>query len=359
MLHGPHFGQNVRAMGPADPSDRRATATWLFICCALVFLMVVVGGITRLTHSGLSIVEWQPVAGVLPPMNDAQWQEVFDKYRQTPEYRDRNPGMDVAGFKKIFWWEYAHRLLGRLIGVVFLLPFLWFLSRGRLDGDVAWKLGGIFILGGLQGGLGWFMVQSGLVQEPRVDSLRLAAHLGLAFVIYGWMLWVALDLIRRERLPNTDGLRGRTGGMLALVFLQVLAGALVAGIHAGKAYNTWPLMDGHFIPPDIAVLEPWWANLAYNMATTQFTHRILAIAVALMAIGVWFDVRRDLPNPRARFWSTLLVIAVGLQFAVGVATLLAGVPLGLGVLHQAGAVLVFSVALALRHALREQKQFQM
>jgi cytochrome c oxidase assembly protein subunit 15 len=346
-------------MGPADPADRRATANWLFFCCALVFLMVVVGGVTRLTQSGLSIVEWQPVAGVLPPMGDAQWQELFEKYQKTPEYAQRNAGMDVAGFKKIFWWEYVHRLLGRLIGVVFLLPFLWFLFKGKLDGDVAWKLGGIFILGGLQGGLGWFMVQSGLVQEPRVDALRLAAHLGLAFVIYGWMFWVALDLVRRERLPNTDGLRGRAGGMLALVFLQVLAGALVAGIHAGKAYNTFPLMDGHFIPPDIAVLEPWWANLAYNMATTQFTHRILAIAVALMAIGVWFDVRRDLPNPRARFWSTMLVIAVAAQFGLGVATLLAGVPVNLGVLHQAGAVIVFSVALALRHSLREQRQFQM
>lgn len=346
-------------MGPAEPADRRATASWLFLCCALVFLMVVIGGITRLTHSGLSIVEWQPVAGVLPPMNDAQWQGIFDKYKQTPEYRERNADMDMAGFKKIFWWEYVHRLLGRLIGVVFLLPFLWFLFKGKLDGDVAWKLGGIFVLGGLQGGLGWFMVMSGLVQEPRVDSLRLAAHLGLAFVIYGWMLWVALDLIRRERLPNTDGLRGRAGGMVALVFLQVLAGALVAGIHAGKAYNTFPLMDGQLIPSDIALLEPWWANFAYNMATTQFTHRILAVAVALMAIGVWFDVRRDLPNPRAKFWSTILVVAVGLQFTLGVLTLLTRVPVNLGVLHQAGAVLVFSVALALRHSLREQKQFQM
>ena len=346
-------------MGPAEPSDRRATAAWLFFCCALVFVMVIVGGITRLTHSGLSIVEWQPVAGVLPPTNEAQWQELFDKYKRTPEYRERNADMDVAGFKRIFWWEYVHRLLGRVIGVVFLLPFLWFLSRGRLDGDVAWKLGGIFVLGGLQGALGWFMVQSGLVQEPRVDSLRLAAHLGLAFVIYGAMMWVALDLVRRDRLPNTAGLRGRAGAMVALVFLQVLAGALVAGIHAGKAYNTFPLMDGHFIPPDIALLEPWWANFSYNMATTQFTHRILALAVALMAIGIWYDVRRDLPNPRARFWSTALVLVVLLQFVLGVLTLLNGVPVNLGVLHQGGAVLVFSVALALRHSLREPKRFQM
>jgi heme a synthase len=346
-------------MGPADPSDRRATATWLGFCCLLVFLMVVVGGITRLTGSGLSIVEWQPVAGVLPPMNDTQWQELFEKYQKTPDYQQKNPGMDVPGFKKIFWWEYVHRLLGRVIGVVFLLPFLWFLFKGKLDEDVAWKLGGIFILGAAQGALGWFMVQSGLVQEPRVDSLRLAAHLGLAFLIYGCMLWVALDLVRRDRVNNTAGFRGRARAMVALVFLQVLSGALVAGIHAGKAYNTFPLMDGHFIPPDIGVLEPWWANFAYNMAAVQFAHRILALTVALMGIALWLEARRDLPNPRARSWSSVLLVAIALQVALGIATLLLGVPVNLGVLHQAGALAVFSIAIALRHSLREPKQFQM
>jgi heme a synthase len=346
-------------MGPASASDRRKTANWLFLCCGLVFLMVVVGGITRLTQSGLSIVEWQPVAGVLPPLNDTQWQALFEKYKATPEFAQRNADMDVAGFKKIFWWEYVHRLLGRLIGVVFFIPYVWFLAKGRLDEDVAWKLGGVFILGGLQGALGWFMVQSGLVSEPRVDSLRLAAHLGLAFVIHAAMLWVALDLIRRERVSNTDAIRGTAGGMVALVFLQVLSGALVAGIHAGKAYNTFPLMDGHVVPPDIALLEPWWTNLAYNMATVQFAHRVLAIAVALMAFGVWMGIRRDLPNPRARFWSGLLLVAVILQIALGVLTLLLAVPVNLGVLHQAGALVVFTVAICVRHALREVKQFQM
>ena len=346
-------------MGPATPSDRRATATWLFACSALVFLMVIVGGITRLTHSGLSIVEWQPVAGVLPPMGDTQWEELFAKYRATPEYQQRNADMDVAGFKKIFWWEYVHRLLGRVIGVVFLLPFLYFLVRKRLDGEVAWKLGLVFVLGGLQGAFGWFMVQSGLVDEPRVSSLRLAVHLGLAFVIYGWMMWIAWDLIRRDRVNNTDALRARSGAMLALVFLQVLAGALVAGIHGGYAYNTWPLMDGHVVPPDIALLEPWWTNLVSNIATVQFVHRGVAILVVLLAAAVWFDVRRDLPNDRARFWSTLLVVGVVLQFALGVVTLLLQVPVNLGVLHQAGAILVFTIALALRHSLREVRQFQM
>lgn len=346
-------------MGPATPEDRRATAAWLFTCSALVFLMVIVGGVTRLTQSGLSIVEWQPVAGVLPPMNDAQWEELFTKYKATPQFKQTNHDMDVAGFKGIFWWEYIHRLLGRLIGLAFLLPFLYFLFRKKLDEDVVWKLGAIFVLGAAQGAFGWFMVQSGLVDEPRVNAGRLAVHLGIAFLIYGWMMWVAWDLTKRERVNNTDALRNRSDAMLALVFLQVLAGALVAGIHGGYAYNTWPLMDGHLIPPDIALLEPWWKNLSSNIATVQFIHRGLAFLVLLLAIGLWFDVRRDLPNDRARSWSTLLVVVVALQFVLGIVTLLARVPVNLGVLHQGGAVLVFTMALGLRHSLREVRQFQM
>jgi len=346
-------------MGPATPEDRRATAAWLYICSALVFLMVIVGGITRLTQSGLSIVEWQPVAGILPPMNDAQWEELFTKYKATPQFKQTNHDMDVAGFKKIFWWEYFHRLLGRVIGLVFLLPFLYFLFRKKLDEEVAWKLGMIFVLGGLQGAFGWFMVQSGLVDEPRVNSGRLAVHLGLAFLIYGWMMWVAWDLVYRERLSNTDALRGRSDAMLALVFLQVLAGALVAGIHGGYAYNTWPLMDGHIVPPEIAQLDPWWLNFGSNIATVQFIHRTVALLVVLLAAALWFDVRRDLPNDRARSWSTWLVAAVLVQFALGIVTLLMQVPVNLGVLHQAGAVVVFTMALGLRHALREVRQFQM
>ena len=343
---------------PAQQS-RRTVAAWLLACCALVVVMVVVGGITRLTHSGLSIVEWQPIVGAVPPLNDAQWEEAFAKYRATPEFRQRNPDMAVAGFKGIFWWEYIHRLLGRVIGLVFLIPFVYFLARRRLDPEVAWKLAGIFLLGAAQGALGWYMVQSGLVDEPRVSSVRLAAHLGLAFVIYAAMLWVALDLLYRARSPASDGMRGRAGGMVALVFLMILSGALVAGIRAGTAYNTWPLMNGRFIPEEILLLEPWYANIAYNMATVQFIHRVLAILVALMAVGLWFDVRREPPNPRARSWSTILVLAAATQVALGIATLLAGAPINLAVLHQAGAVAVFSCAIMFRHTLREQRQFQM
>jgi cytochrome c oxidase assembly protein subunit 15 len=343
---------------PAQRS-RRAVAVWLFTCCALVFLMVVIGGATRLTHSGLSIVEWQPVMGVLPPTSPAQWDELFAKYQKTPEFKQRNHDMTVEGFKGIFWWEYIHRLLGRVIGVVFLLPYLFFLLRKRLDPEVAWKCAGIFLLGGLQGAMGWFMVKSGLVDEPRVNSERLAAHLALAFLIYGAMFWVALDLIFRERSLVSDGMRGRASAMVAAVFLMVLSGALVAGIRAGFAYNTWPLMDGKLIPDEILLVEPWYANIAYNMATVQFIHRVVAIAVALIAIGLVFDVRREPPNPRARFWSWVVVAAALTQVGLGISTLLLRVPLNLAVLHQAGAVIVFSCAIMFRHTLREQRQFQM
>src|SRR5690349_254715 len=203
--------------------SRRTVAAWLLVCCALVFIMVVVGGVTRLTHSGLSIVEWQPVMGAVPPLNEAQWAETFAKYQQTPEFKQRNHDMTVESFKGIFWWEYAHRLLGRVIGVVFLVPFLVFLFRRRLDADIAWMLGGIFLLGALQGAVGWYMVASGLVDEPRVSSLRLASHLGLAFLIYGSMLWVALDLLYRERGVATDTMRARGTSMVALVWLMVLS----------------------------------------------------------------------------------------------------------------------------------------
>ena len=339
--------------------SRRIVATWLLACCALVFIMVVVGGITRLTHSGLSIVEWQPVMGAVPPLNEEQWAETFGKYQQTPEFKQRNHDMTVGEFKGIFWWEYSHRLLGRVIGLVFLIPFLFFLFTRRLDPEVAWMLGGIFVLGALQGVVGWLMVASGLVDEPRVSSIRLATHLGLAFLIYGFMLWVALDLLFRERGLASDTMRGRASGMLATIWLMVLSGALVAGIKAGYAYNTWPLMNGKVIPDEIMLIEPWYANIAYNMATVQFIHRCLALVIALMAVGLWFDVRREPPNPRPRFWSTILLGMALVQVSLGIGTLLLRVPVNLAALHQMGALVLFSIAIMFRHTLREQKQFQM
>jgi len=339
--------------------SRRIVALWLLVCCALVFIMVVVGGVTRLTHSGLSIVEWQPVMGAVPPLNEQQWAETFEKYRQTPEFKQRNHDMTVEQFKGIFWWEYGHRLLGRVIGLVFLIPFLFFLFTRRLDPEVAWMLGGIFVLGALQGVVGWLMVASGLVDEPRVSSIRLATHLGLAFLIYGFMLWVALDLLFRERGLASDTMRGRASGMLAIIWLMVLSVALVAGIKAGYAYNTWPLMNGKIVPDEIMLIEPWYANIAYNMATVQFIHRCLALIIALMAVGLWFDVRREPPNPRPRFWSTILLAMAFVQVGLGIGTLLLRVPVNLAALHQMGALVLFSIAVMFRHTLREQKQFQM
>jgi len=338
---------------PADSASRphRAVAVWLLVCCALVFAMVVVGGITRLTHSGLSIVEWQPLIGAIPPLDAAQWEETFAKYRLTPEFRLRNHDMTLEGFKAIFWWEYFHRLLGRIAGAVFLLPFLYFLWRRSLSPALAWKLAGIFALGGLQGALGWYMVKSGLVDDPRVSSVRLAAHLGLAFLIYAGLLWIALGLLRPARAQRAAHMP-TARILVALVFAMVLSGALVAGIRAGFAYNTFPLMNGHWIPPEILMIEPWWKNFVYNMATVQLVHRMLAFAIAIGAVIAWWRVHADRAAPLAACrWTQLLLAVVVLQIAAGIATLLLRVPVPLAALHQAGAVLLFTCAIGLAASL--------
>ncbi len=331
----------------------RAVAYWLLACCALVFAMVVVGGMTRLTHSGLSIVEWQPIVGSIPPLDDAQWAEAFAQYQRTPEFRLRNHDMTLAGFKGIFWWEYFHRLLGRVIGVAFLLPFLYFLARRRVNTRLGVKLAGIFVLGGLQGALGWYMVKSGLVDDPRVSSVRLAAHLGLAFLIYASMLWVALGLLVPPATRARRSLVTHAGIVVALVFAMVLSGALVAAIKAGYAYNTFPLMNGEWLPAEILVISPWWMNLIHNMATVQFNHRWLAMAVAAVVVALWWRVRRDeTAGPRPRAWSHVLLAATALQISVGIATLLLRVPLVLAAVHQSGALIVFTGSIVLAHALR-------
>jgi len=334
----------------------RAVAAWLLVCAALVAAMVVVGGITRLTHSGLSIVEWQPLVGTLPPLSEADWQAVFERYRQTPEYKLVNTGMSLAEFKGIFWWEYFHRLLGRAIGFVFLLPLLWFWWRGRIDARLGWKLAGVFALGGLQGAMGWYMVASGLVDEPRVSHLRLTAHLGIAFLILGAMLWIAYDCLFP---PHAGAARGAAGPpvrlaavVAGLVFVQVLAGGLVAGIRAGKAYNTFPLMNGYLVPPETFMLQPFWLNFFNNMATVQLDHRLLAWVLLFVVPWLWLRVRRSGADPAARLGADALLGLVALQFGLGVATLLAVVPVGLAAAHQGVATLVFAAALFTAHGLR-------
>jgi cytochrome c oxidase assembly protein subunit 15 len=333
----------------------REVAAWLLLCCALVFAMVVVGGVTRLTHSGLSIVEWRPILGTLPPMNDAQWLETFDKYKLTPEYRKVNHGMSVAEFKSIFWWEYFHRLLGRMIGLVFLLPLLWFWWRGRIDRALALKLTGIFVLGGLQGAMGWYMVKSGLVDDPRVSQYRLTVHLSLALLIYAAMLWTALCLLfpTRASKASVPGKLRRTAWVIsAAIAYMIVTGGFVAGIRAGYAYNTFPLMNGHLVPPEIFMLEPWHLNFFNNMATVQFDHRLGAWLLAFVVPWFWLQMQRQAPDTRARIGSHVLLGLLALQIALGIATLLLVVPIPLAAAHQGGAVLLLGAALSTNHALR-------
>jgi cytochrome c oxidase assembly protein subunit 15 len=345
-----------RVAGRANGGDTRAVGAWLIVCCALVFAMVVVGGVTRLTHSGLSITEWQPIVGTLPPLTDGQWNEAFARYRATPEYRQVNPGMTLEAFKGIFWWEYFHRLLGRAIGVVFLLPLLGFLARRRIPAGLAPRLFGIFALGALQGAMGWYMVQSGLVDDPRVSQLRLTAHLGLAFLIFAAMFWTGLSLLRAANATDrmrTTAHKRFAYALTGLIFVMVLSGGLVAGIHAGFAYNTFPLMSGSLVPPDIMLIEPWYLNFFYNMATVQFDHRAIAWVLALTVPVFWWSVRASPAAPgSARIGANLLLALLALQVALGICTLLFVVPPPLAALHQAGAMLLFAASLNVAHALR-------
>ncbi len=323
--------------------DRRQVAAWLFVCALLVFAMVVVGGVTRLTHSGLSMVEWQPLVGAVPPLSQADWQALFEKYQQTPEFKQVNHAMDLEGFKTIFWWEYFHRLLGRTIGLVFLLPFLYFLFSKKIRKRVAWQLGGVFALGALQGGLGWYMVASGLVDNPRVSHFRLTAHLGVALAIFAAELWIALGLLSPRDQP-VDRFRGV---LPWLVFAMALSGGMVAGLRAGYAYNTFPLMNGYVVPPETFMLEPWWSNFLYNMAGVQLVHRTIFWALALLIPLAWWRSRGTLAG-------NALLAAFALQASLGISTLLLHVPTALAALHQAGAVLLFAAALWNAHS-REKK----
>lgn len=322
----------------AAPARRNPIGLWLLAVALLVAAMVLLGGATRLTDSGLSIVEWKPVTGAVPPLSAADWQAEFDKYRQFPEYQKVNRGMSLDAFKRIYWFEWAHRMLGRLIGAAFLLPFLWFLFRGRIDRPLGLRLGGLFALGALQGGVGWWMVASGLVDRPDVDHLRLATHLGLAFLIFGALLWQAWRLLApaaRSPAPRALAL-----ALLAAVFVQILLGALVAGLDAGLAYNTFPTMNGEWLPADLVRPGPWWDN----PTAVQFVHRLGAFAVAGLCLAAW------LRAPQA---FGLALAAAAAQFALGVLTLVLQVPATLGLLHQAGALALFAASLWTVYRARE------
>ncbi len=322
-----------------NDSVRRRVAAWLFACAALVFAMVVVGGVTRLTHSGLSMVEWQPLVGAIPPLSHADWQELFEKYRQTPEFRLVNHAMDLEGFRTIFWWEYFHRLLGRTIGLVFLLPFLYFLFAGKLEKRVAWPLAGVFALGALQGALGWYMVKSGLIDNPHVSHFRLTAHLGVALAIFAAEVWIVLGLL----VPRKHSVQKLAAALPFIVFVMALSGGMVAGLRAGYAYNTFPLMNGYLVPPETFMLEPWWRNFLYNMAAVQLVHRAFFWTLAVLVPLAWWRNRTTLAG-------NALLAAFVAQASLGIATLLLHVPMALAALHQAGAVVLFATALWTAHA---------
>jgi len=330
------------------PTADLAVRAWLLTVAGLVFAMVVVGGATRLTDSGLSITEWQPLLGAIPPLSEADWHAAFEKYKAIPEYAIVNEGMSLAAFKFIYWWEWTHRLLGRLIGVAFALPFLGFWLAGKLRPGFAPKLLGVLALGALQGAIGWYMVMSGLADRIDVSQYRLALHLLTAFAILSLLIWFALDVApARARIRLQTVTRGEwrfAVVLFALIFVQAGLGALVAGLKAGLTYNTWPLMDGRLIPTGLTTLTPWYLNVFENVTTVQFDHRMTAYLVAVLAIWHVAALARTADDERLVGSAGLLAAAVLAQMGIGIFTLLSGVPLALGLAHQAGAAIVIAAA---------------
>jgi cytochrome c oxidase assembly protein subunit 15 len=346
----PNLPRGDRAI---SPHARRLVAIWLYVVAFMILVMVALGGATRLTGSGLSIMEWAPVMGAIPPLSEAEWRRLYALYEQIPQYNLLNDGFGLAGFKQIFWLEWTHRLWGRLIGAVFLIPLVWFWITGRLDRRLAPRLMGFFVLGGLQGAAGWFMVSSGFFPDAiAVEPVRLVVHLGLALVLYAAVLWTALTLQPPgPRLAEpAPALKALTWATLGLVAATIVAGGFVAGLHAGLSYNTFPLMDGRLVPDGYADLTPFASNLIANIATVQFNHRLLATLTLLSATGL---VIAAWPYRARLGWRTAFVGgAVFLQYGLGVTTLLLAVPVGVAVMHQVGATILLSAVLLIAHALR-------
>jgi cytochrome c oxidase assembly protein subunit 15 len=316
--------------------------------------MVVVGGVTRLTGSGLSMVTWEPVSGVAPPLSETAWQEEFQRYQQSPEYHQVNRGMSLGDFKRIYWVEFAHRLLGRATGLVFLIPFLYFAVRRKLPSTLALKLLVALTLGGLQGLLGWYMVKSGLIDQPRVSPYRLTAHLGLAVLIYGLLLWLALDLLSRRDSSDSvqPGLRRAGQLVMALVCVALLSGGFVAGLKAGYAFDTFPKMAGQWVPEGMFALQPPYRNFFENVVTVQFNHRVLAMIVLASVASLWFCARRMHLPFAARVGCHLALLAAAVQVTLGISTLLLHVPTAIATAHQAGALILFTAILFFVHQLR-------
>ena len=349
---------------PATERDRRRVALWLLVVAVLVFAMVVLGGYTRLSQSGLSMVDWRPATGWLPPLGEDAWAAAFADYRNYPEYQKVNLGMSLAEFQQIYLVEYAHRLLGRAIGLAFLVPLIFFLATRSVTRRLGGWLVVLFVLGGLQGVLGWYMVKSGLVDRPDVSHYRLTAHLGAALLIYGLLLWTAFELLvgRRAAGGPPQGLslglplglpvvRGWAVAVLVGVVVQILAGGLVAGLNAGLVYNTFPLMGGGLVPDDLMAMAPGWLNLIENPTTVQFDHRLIAYLLVAGTAVLYWQAGRAALSAQARRALHGLVAALAAQIALGILALVYLVPVALGVLHQAGALVVFTANLYLVHRL--------
>ena len=342
-------------------------ALWLFICCATIYSMVVLGGATRLTGSGLSMVQWEPIMGSLPPMTESQWLEKFEQYKQFPEFKVKNPTMDLDAFKSIFWFEYSHRLLGRLIGIIFFFPMVFFFYKGWVSSSLKPRLIAMFILGGLQGLLGWYMVKSGLVNNPDVSQYRLAAHLGLALFVYAYILWLGMDLffeqdevhnqtstinndLKKKRLMNK--LKPFSLFLSFFVFITAISGGFVAGLKAGYAYNTFPLMNGQLIPDGLFTLEPGWINFFENITTVQFDHRLLVSLLFISLIVFYCIAIRKKPPRSISVGLHLMLVILFIQVSLGISTLLLHVPVLLAVGHQAGALLLFTIMLYLGNQIK-------
>lgn len=328
-------------------SDRRAVGYWLLIVAVTIFAMVVVGGATRLTESGLSMVNWNPVTGALPPLTEESWQKEFNDYKTSPEYRLKNAGMSLDDFKGIFYWEWGHRLLGRLIGFIFFVPMVWFWIKGRIPQGYKPRLVVLFLLGGAQGLLGWYMVKSGLVDEPAVSHYRLAAHLGLALFLFAVIMWTALSLLNPKPVGMSGGVKKLAHVSMLVLILQLFMGALVAGLKAGHIFNTWPLMGDTFVPEGLMMMEPWWLNLFDNAITVQFDHRVGAYVLSALIVWLFLAARKE--DIAIKNAATLLVGTLILQMVLGIIMLLKEVPVTWGTAHQAGGVLVLAALVNLMH----------
>lgn len=340
------------------PKSVKQIRTWYLCGAVLVFIILVVGGITRMTGSGLSMTDWKPIMGTIPPVTEAQWEDAFDQYKQFPEYQEKNSGMSLSEFQYIFFWEYLHRMLGRLLGLVFLIPFAWFLIRRKFNRKQLLRSLLLLSLGLGQGLMGWFMVQSGLVDIPEVSHYRLAAHLLLAFIIFGFCIWFALDLGGRKRKVSKSGeeLKIWLNLFLVILLLQVIWGAFTAGLHAGHVFNSFPKMHQYWFPPEMLLVEPAVLNFFQNMTAVQWTHRLLGTILGVMVIIMWGRTLWLDTTEGEKKWMLALFATVLFQYAIGVFTLLYHVPFVLGILHQAMAMVLFGVALGARHRFRKMQK---